>query len=49
MKAIPVPVINHILCVPMQFHFLCHVMRGEKSRRHTGGHIKEHRQEGAVM
>lgn len=33
MKAIPVPVINHILCVPMQFHFLCDVMRGERSRR----------------
>lgn len=31
MKAIPVPVINHILCVPMQFHFLCDVMRGERS------------------
>lgn len=33
MKAIPVPVINHILCVPMQFHFLCDVMRGERSCR----------------
>ncbi|XP_035529107.1 E3 ubiquitin-protein ligase DCST1 [Morone saxatilis] len=27
MKAIPVPVINHILCVSMKFHFLCDVMR----------------------
>lgn len=29
MEMIPVPVINHILCVPMKFHFLCDVMRGE--------------------
>ncbi|XP_069581783.1 E3 ubiquitin-protein ligase DCST1 [Brachyistius frenatus] len=27
MKAIPVPVINHILCVSMKFHFLCDIMR----------------------
>ncbi|XP_022617267.1 DC-STAMP domain-containing protein 1 [Seriola dumerili] len=27
MKEIPVPVINHILCVSMKFHFLCDVMR----------------------
>ncbi|KAF0031981.1 hypothetical protein F2P81_016536 [Scophthalmus maximus] len=27
MEAIPVPVINHILCVSMKFHFLCDVMR----------------------
>ncbi|XP_037836231.1 E3 ubiquitin-protein ligase DCST1 [Kryptolebias marmoratus] len=27
MTAIPVPVINHILCVSMKFHFLCDVMR----------------------
>ncbi|XP_054638289.1 E3 ubiquitin-protein ligase DCST1 isoform X3 [Dunckerocampus dactyliophorus] len=27
MTVIPVPVINHILCVPMKFHFLCDVMR----------------------
>ncbi|XP_070767838.1 LOW QUALITY PROTEIN: E3 ubiquitin-protein ligase DCST1, partial [Enoplosus armatus] len=27
MRAIPVPVINHILCVSMKFHFLCDVMR----------------------
>ncbi|XP_029359740.1 E3 ubiquitin-protein ligase DCST1-like [Echeneis naucrates] len=27
MKVIPVPIINHILCVSMKFHFLCHVMR----------------------
>ncbi|KAM9723772.1 E3 ubiquitin-protein ligase DCST1 [Menidia menidia] len=27
MAAIPVPVINHILCVSMKFHFLCDVMR----------------------
>uniref|UniRef100_UPI0037E9ABC0 E3 ubiquitin-protein ligase DCST1 n=1 Tax=Semicossyphus pulcher TaxID=241346 RepID=UPI0037E9ABC0 len=27
MEAIPVPVINHILCVSMKFHFLCEVMR----------------------
>ncbi|XP_008296867.1 DC-STAMP domain-containing protein 1 [Stegastes partitus] len=27
MEAIPVPIINHILCVPMKFHFLCDVMR----------------------
>uniref|UniRef100_H3CL05 DC-STAMP domain containing 1 n=1 Tax=Tetraodon nigroviridis TaxID=99883 RepID=H3CL05_TETNG len=26
-KAVPVPVINHILCVPMKFNFLCDVMR----------------------
>nr|XP_057909297.1 E3 ubiquitin-protein ligase DCST1 [Doryrhamphus excisus] len=26
-NAIPVPVIHHILCVPMKFHFLCDVMR----------------------
>lgn len=31
MEAIPVPVINHILCVSMKFHFLCDVMRGERS------------------
>lgn len=29
MEAIPVPVINHILCVSMKFHFLCDIMRGE--------------------
>lgn len=28
METIPVPVINHILCVPMKFHFLCDVMKG---------------------
>ncbi|XP_074540314.1 E3 ubiquitin-protein ligase DCST1 [Halichoeres trimaculatus] len=27
MEAIPVPIINHILCVSMKFHFLCDVMR----------------------
>ncbi|XP_047455094.1 E3 ubiquitin-protein ligase DCST1 isoform X2 [Mugil cephalus] len=27
MEAIPVPVINHILCVTMRFHFLCDIMR----------------------
>ncbi|KAM6994691.1 E3 ubiquitin-protein ligase DCST1 [Tautogolabrus adspersus] len=27
MEAIPVPVINHILCVSMKFHFLCDVLR----------------------
>ncbi|KAM3614763.1 uncharacterized protein V6R79_018856 [Siganus canaliculatus] len=27
MNAIPVPIINHILCVSMKFHFLCDVMR----------------------
>ncbi|XP_056300626.1 disintegrin and metalloproteinase domain-containing protein 12-like [Pseudoliparis swirei] len=27
MTAIPVPVINHILCVSMKFHFLCDIMR----------------------
>ncbi|XP_068426853.1 E3 ubiquitin-protein ligase DCST1 isoform X2 [Clinocottus analis] len=27
MKAIPVPVIDHILCVSMKFHFLCDIMR----------------------
>ncbi|XP_016518930.1 DC-STAMP domain-containing protein 1 isoform X1 [Poecilia formosa] len=27
MKAIPVPIINHILCVSMKFDFLCDVMR----------------------
>ncbi|XP_026173671.1 E3 ubiquitin-protein ligase DCST1 isoform X2 [Mastacembelus armatus] len=27
MEAIPVPVINHILCVSMKFHFLCDIMR----------------------
>ncbi|XP_023126280.2 E3 ubiquitin-protein ligase DCST1 isoform X2 [Amphiprion ocellaris] len=27
LEAIPVPVINHILCIPMKFHFLCDVMR----------------------
>ncbi|KAF7226473.1 E3 ubiquitin-protein ligase DCST1 isoform X1 [Nothobranchius furzeri] len=27
MAAIPVPVINHILCVSMKFHFLCDAMR----------------------
>ncbi|XP_070690872.1 E3 ubiquitin-protein ligase DCST1 [Pempheris klunzingeri] len=27
MEAIPVPVINHIFCVSMKFHFLCDVMR----------------------
>ncbi|MED6289053.1 hypothetical protein CHARACLAT_032385, partial [Characodon lateralis] len=27
MQAIPVPVINHILCVSMKFHFLCDIMR----------------------
>lgn len=29
MEMISVPVINHILCVPMKFHFLCDVLRGE--------------------
>ncbi|XP_061649922.1 E3 ubiquitin-protein ligase DCST1 isoform X2 [Phyllopteryx taeniolatus] len=27
LEAIPVPVINHILCVPMKFHFLCDIVR----------------------
>ncbi|KAK5619904.1 hypothetical protein CRENBAI_005438 [Crenichthys baileyi] len=27
MQAIPVPVINHILCVSMKFHFLCDILR----------------------
>ncbi|XP_027863863.1 E3 ubiquitin-protein ligase DCST1 isoform X1 [Xiphophorus couchianus] len=27
MKAIPVPIINHILCISMKFDFLCDVMR----------------------
>ncbi|XP_030014244.1 E3 ubiquitin-protein ligase DCST1 [Sphaeramia orbicularis] len=27
MEAIPVPVINHILCVSMKFNFLCDIMR----------------------
>ncbi|XP_061699642.1 E3 ubiquitin-protein ligase DCST1 isoform X2 [Syngnathoides biaculeatus] len=27
LEVIPVPVINHILCVPMKFHFLCDIMR----------------------
>ncbi|XP_061884857.1 E3 ubiquitin-protein ligase DCST1 isoform X1 [Entelurus aequoreus] len=27
MEAVHVPVINHILCVPMKFHFLCDIMR----------------------
>ncbi|XP_054476889.1 E3 ubiquitin-protein ligase DCST1 [Anoplopoma fimbria] len=27
MEAIPVPIINHVLCVSMKFHFLCGVMR----------------------
>ncbi|KAM7382756.1 hypothetical protein PAMP_002473 [Pampus punctatissimus] len=27
MEAIPLPVINHILCISMKFHFLCDVMR----------------------
>ncbi|KAE8289376.1 E3 ubiquitin-protein ligase DCST1 [Larimichthys crocea] len=27
MEAVPVPVINHVLCVSMKFHFLCDVMR----------------------
>lgn len=43
MEAIPVPVINHILCVPMKFHFLCDVMRGKTSLK-TDGQRDEHRQ-----
>lgn len=31
MRTIPVPVINHILCVSMKFNFLCDVLRGESS------------------
>ncbi|XP_039973275.1 E3 ubiquitin-protein ligase DCST1 [Xiphias gladius] len=27
MEVIPVPIINHILCVSMKFHFLCDIMR----------------------
>ncbi|CAJ1061252.1 E3 ubiquitin-protein ligase DCST1 [Xyrichtys novacula] len=27
MEAIPVPVVNHVLCVSMKFHFLCGVLR----------------------
>ncbi|XP_053327218.1 E3 ubiquitin-protein ligase DCST1-like [Spea bombifrons] len=26
MKAIPLPVLNHLLCLPMQFKFLCNIM-----------------------
>lgn len=29
-KAIQVPVIKHILCVPMKLHFLCNIMRGQQ-------------------
>ncbi len=29
MNTIQAPLINHFLCVPMQFHFLCHIMRGK--------------------
>ena len=28
MDAIKAPIINHILCVSMKFHFLCDAMRG---------------------
>lgn len=31
MEAVLVPTINHILCMSMKFHFLCDVMRGERS------------------
>ena len=34
MEAVPVPVVNHVLCVSMKFSFLCDVMRGERS--HVG-------------
>ncbi|XP_067304661.1 E3 ubiquitin-protein ligase DCST1 isoform X5 [Pseudorasbora parva] len=27
MKTIQAPLINHFLCIPMQFHFLCNIMR----------------------
>ncbi|XP_049902864.1 E3 ubiquitin-protein ligase DCST1 [Epinephelus moara] len=27
LAAIPVPIINHVLCISMKFHFLCDVMR----------------------
>lgn len=29
MNTIQAPLINHFLCVPMQFHFLCDIMRGK--------------------
>lgn len=32
MEVIPVPVINHIVCVSMKFDFLCDIIRGERSR-----------------
>lgn len=31
MDTISVPLINHLLCVPMKFDFLCDVMKGEHS------------------
>lgn len=31
LEVIPVPVVNHILCVSMKFSFLCDVIRGESS------------------
>ncbi|XP_019719178.1 DC-STAMP domain-containing protein 1 [Hippocampus comes] len=34
-KAIQVPVIKHILCVPMKFHFLCNIMRGQRTPDHS--------------
>lgn len=29
MNTIQVPLINHFICIPMQFHFLCDIMRGK--------------------
>lgn len=37
MEAVPVPVINHILCVSMKFHFLCDVLRGQRLLVEVGG------------
>lgn len=30
LEAIPVPVINYILCISMKFHFLCDIMKGKR-------------------
>lgn len=41
MRTIPIPFINHLLCVSMKFDFLCNVLKGQTSSRRVllHGHV----------
>lgn len=37
MQRIPVPLLNHLLCLPMKFKFFCGIAKGQHRGRRVGG------------